>query len=217
MDALSPQDFQIKANVSRETFDKLSRYAECLIKWQKAINLVSKSTLDDLWARHFLDSAQLYDYIMDAMSKDGKLKEDSAIVDLGSGAGFPGLVLAIMGVENVHLVESDQRKCLFLKEVARLCGVSVQIHSQRIEDCHIENIGIITARALGSLEQLLGYGAKLTKENTENDVQYFFLKGARVKEEITQAQKNWLFKTKEIQSKTDDDARILHCFDVRPV
>jgi len=207
MTQFSAHDFLAATNVSRETFEKLEIYAAHLVKWQKAINLVSKKTLDDLWSRHFLDSAQLYEQVNRILSKD------SSLVDLGSGAGFPALVLAIMGVKNIHLIESDRRKCLFLKEVARLCDVSVTVHDKRIEECQIENIGLITARALSSLDQLFVYGEKLTEG--QNNVPYLFLKGAQAAEEVKQAKENWAFNCEETPSQTDENARILYCSEVK--
>lgn len=207
MAQFSAPDFLAATNVSRETFEKLEIYAAHLVKWQKAINLVSKKTLGDLWSRHFLDSAQLYERV------SGVLEKDRVLVDLGSGAGFPALVLAIMGVENVHLIESDRRKCLFLKEVARLCDVSITVHDKRIEECQVENIGLITARALSSLDQLFIYGEKLTEG--QNNVPYLFLKGAQAADEIKQAKESWEFDCEETPSQTDENARILYCFDVK--
>jgi len=170
---MTPEEFQKASNVSRETLQRLTVYAELLVKWQKAINLVSKNTLPDLWQRHMLDSAQLYDIAGNTL-KDPIYKErgegasvvadrdlaDCTWVDLGSGAGFPGLVLAIMGVGRVHLVESDARKCTFMREVARETGVDVHIHTCRIEKLVDQKdapgtADFISARALAKVDQLL--------------------------------------------------------------
>jgi 16S rRNA (guanine527-N7)-methyltransferase len=102
-----PEDFAAATGVSRETIERLSAYAALLVKWQARINLVSASTLEDLWRRHMLDSAQLLPLLPEGTT---------SVIDLGSGAGFPGLVLAILGIPEVHLIESDQRKCVFLTE-----------------------------------------------------------------------------------------------------
>ena len=112
-------------DVSRETLAKFDAYAELLEKWQKRINLVSGKTLPELWTRHFLDSAQLYKSLPSGCN---------TLVDMGSGAGLPGLVMAIMGVPDVHMIESDSRKVAFLREAARGAGAKVTLHNERIED-----------------------------------------------------------------------------------
>ena len=108
---LAAAGFAAAINVSRETIERLERYAALLIKWNKTVNLVGRSTIADLWRRHMLDSAQLFPYLP---------KSAGRLVDFGSGAGFPGLVLAIMGAPDVHLVEANARKCAFLREAARV-------------------------------------------------------------------------------------------------
>ena len=133
--------------------EKLEAYEALLRKWQKAINLVGPNTLDDISERHFFDSAQMFRYIPDV---------DVRLADLGSGAGFPGLVLAMLGVKDVHLVESDIRKATFLREVSRETGTPVTVHDIRIEDCKIENVDVVTARALSPLTDLLGHASRLT-------------------------------------------------------
>jgi len=125
---MSPESFCRAFPVSRETLDRLRRYGALLEKWQKRINLVAAGTVPDLWRRHMLDSAQLMVPIA-ALNK-----EKPMILDLGSGAGFPGLVLAMLDAGEVHLVESDQRKCAFLREVARETETALTIHESRIED-----------------------------------------------------------------------------------
>jgi 16S rRNA (guanine527-N7)-methyltransferase len=142
----SYEDFCSYQNVSRETYDKLRIYEKTLIKWQGSINLISKSTINDIWVRHFLDSAQLYPFI-------SKIKGN--IFDFGSGAGFPGLILAIMGHKNITLVESDQKKCTFLREVARLSETDVSILHSRIENLEFRRVDLIMSRALAPLSKLI--------------------------------------------------------------
>jgi len=141
--------FQAATDVSRETLVQLQRYADLLQKWGKRINLVGPSTLDDIWRRHMLDSAQLWPHLP---------ADTRVLVDFGSGAGFPGLVLAIMGVPEVHLIESNQRKCVFLREVARATGVNVTVHSTRIEAVAGFPAAVVTARALAILAILRALG-----------------------------------------------------------
>ena len=130
MDISSYDKFCSFQYVSRETYEKLEIFNETLIKWQKSINLVSNSSLKHIWTRHFLDSAQLYNFTKEINGK---------ILDMGSGAGFPGIILAMMGNENVNVVESDQRKCTFMREVARLSNTNLEIHNCRIEDLKFIN------------------------------------------------------------------------------
>src|SRR5262247_2849484 len=146
-----PADLAADVDVSRETIDRLSAYAALLVKWQSRINLVSAATLADLWRRHMLDSAQLFPLLP---------PNTQAVVDLGSGAGFPGLVLAILGIPEVHLIESDQRKCVFLAEAARVADASPIIHNKRIEQLEGLSAEVVTARACAPLDQLLTYAQR---------------------------------------------------------
>ena len=121
---LSREEFGDRLGVSRETLERLSIHLELLRRWQPAINLVGAATLADPWRRHFLDSAQLAAHVPSAAR---------SCIDVGSGAGFPGMVLALLGVSGVHLIESDRRKAQFLREVARATGAAVAVHAERIE------------------------------------------------------------------------------------
>lgn len=192
------QEFCDKASfdVSRETFARLELYAGLLEKWQNSINLVSKSSLSDMWQRHFLDSAQLYPLVKE---------KGGALADIGSGAGFPGLVLGILGVKDVHLIESDIRKAVFLREVARACDAPVKVHACRIEESPVQDAAIVTARALAGLPQLLDYAAPLLKEGGF----CVFLKGQTAEEEIAAAQEKWKFSIKKQQSITGDNGAVL--------
>ncbi len=168
---LSAAGFQAATGVSRETMHRLEIYRELLIRWQKAINLVGRRTLDDIWRRHFLDSAQLIDL---APPTPGPW------LDLGSGAGFPGLVLAILGAADVRLVESDGRKCTFLEEVRRATGAPVAVLQARAEDLPPVGAAVITARALAPLPRLVPLAARHARPDTVG----LFLKGAGVGREI---------------------------------
>mgnify|MGYP001366136982 FL=1 len=162
-------------NVSRETIDKFRMYLTLLEKWQRRINLVSNSTLADAWRRHILDSGQLAAYCP---------PQTRHILDVGSGAGFPGLVLAIMGGVMVDLVESDQRKAVFLSTVVRELGLSAKVHSQRIETMPNLCADVITARALAPLPKLLN----LIETQVSPECVCLFLKGASVEDELTNLQ-----------------------------
>ena len=185
---------------SAQEKEKLEIYHELLIKWQKAINIVSNKTMDDAWNRHFIDSAQL-----------AKLLPSRAktYADLGCGGGFPGLVLAVMRPDiEMHLIESDERKCQFMRTVAREVGVSVNIHTKRIENAHDDVLpDFVTARALSSLDNLLEYCLPWAVRN--KDLELCFMKGSRADEEISQAHAKFSFDCKATQSITDAGAKIL--------
>ena len=183
-------------DVSRETAARLEAYGALLEKWNRSINLVSRAGMADLWRRHMLDSAQILDLIPAGSKR---------LVDLGSGAGFPGLVLAILGVEGVELIESDGRKCAFLAEAARLAGVSVIIHNQRIEEMAPSPADVITARACASLEKLCHYAARFWAPHTCLSA----LKGAHIDEELTEATKCWSMQAERHPSLTDPKATVI--------
>src|SRR3546814_11632619 len=124
---LSPEACQERAAVSRKTLDRFHLYAALLTKWNLAINLVSAASMADLWRRHFLDSAQLRCFLPAAQAGDGLI-----ILDVGTGAGFPGRVLAPLGCGEVHLVEADRRQDEFLREAVRGTGANDQVHHARI-------------------------------------------------------------------------------------
>ncbi len=158
---------------------QLKKYMSLILKWQKAINLVSKSEENDLWQRHILDSAQLFFLIPDTAS---------SLVDMGTGGGFPGLVLAVLNQElkgrltRITLIESDARKCVFLQEVARELGVNVTILNERLENVKGVQSDVVTSRALGCVSDLLRWGKRFQKERTV----FLFLKGVRVDQELEQ-------------------------------
>ena len=176
---LTPEEFQAAAGVSRETLDRLILLAQLLVKWQPRINLVSSDTLVDLWRRHMLNSAQLAPLIpIGARS----------LIDLGSGAGFPALVLAALAPAlHVHLVEADARKCAFLREAAAAMGLLVTIHPRRIEQMPPQPFDVVTARALAPLTRLLD----LAERFVAPDTLCLFLKGRGVDGELIEAQKSW--------------------------
>jgi 16S rRNA (guanine527-N7)-methyltransferase len=197
---LTPEAFAAACDVSRETLERLGRYADMLIKWQKSINLVSPDSLKDLWRRHMLDSAQLQAFLPPQIQ---------GLVDMGSGAGFPGLVLAILGVSNVHLIESDARKCVFLAEAARAAGLEVGsnpiVHRSRLEDVVDLRVDVVTARACAPLRDLLAYAEPFL----HSDSICLFLKGGRVDEELTEAAKTWSMRVERFPSLSDPSGTIL--------
>jgi len=158
--------------------DRLASYLILLQKWQGRINLVGPQTMLDPWKRYFLDSAQLVPLLPEGRPR---------VVDLGSGAGFPGLVLAMMSDAEVHLVESDGRKCVFLREVARLTDTDVTVHNARAESLPSLRANVATARALAPLDHLLD----LAKPMLVQAGMCLFLKGRAVESELTASKKNW--------------------------
>src|SRR3546814_14483358 len=122
---MTPEEFQARLDVSRETLEKFEAYGALLTKWNRAINLVSPRSLEDLWRRHFLDSAQLRRHLPELPGDAARV-----ILDVGAGAGFPGLVLALLGCALVHLVEADQRKAQFLREAVRVTGAAAEVHAR---------------------------------------------------------------------------------------
>ena len=206
MDKLSPEGFADLTDVSRETLEHLRSYAQLLRKWQKSINLVASDSLDDLWRRHILDSAQLFPLLP---------TETRKLVDLGSGAGFPGLVLAIMGVPEVHLIESDIKKTVFLAEVARTAGLQTgtnpTIHRQRIEKMAGWSTDVVTARACAPLDRLLILAERFIGPNTI----CLFLKGERIEDELTLARKQWRMVIERLPSASDPSGTILRLGQIR--
>jgi 16S rRNA (guanine527-N7)-methyltransferase len=190
----------LKLDVSRETLERLMVFSEVLKKWNPKINLVSRKSIDDLWTRHILDSIQVFD----------AAPEGGAWLDIGSGGGLPGIIVAILAAEKspdtlITLMESDQRKCAFLRNAARECGVSVTVKSKRIESAPEENCDVLSARALADLDDLLGFAERhLAKNGTA-----MFPKGANWKKEVDNARKRWRFECDEITSVTEPGAVIL--------
>ncbi|WP_085906391.1 16S rRNA (guanine(527)-N(7))-methyltransferase RsmG [Kiloniella majae] len=204
LDTTGIDAFKKHISVSRETEDKLKCYADLLVKWNKAINLVSKNTLPDLWTRHFLDSAQLIKYLPETNHK-------KTIVDFGSGAGFPALVLAILGVGEVHAMESDLKKSMFLREVSRETDAGLIVHNNRIEKLEPFAVDVFTARAFAPLSKIFDFSqAFLDASKAEKDSEFLLLKGRNVDEELTEAEKKWTMKVSRYNSLSDDNATILN-------
>ena len=163
--------------VSRETLLLLGRYQDLVLKWNCRINLVGRSDVDQLWARHIADCLRLIEI----------LPPRGSVADLGSGAGFPGLVIAIVRHCPVVLIEADQRKAVFLRECCRELGLSATILAKRIEHLTGVTVDIVTARALASVERLCALSAPLLNPAGR----CFFIKGARADAELTEAGRRW--------------------------
>jgi 16S rRNA (guanine527-N7)-methyltransferase len=188
--------------VSRETLDRLDRFVETLLEWQQRMNLIAASTEPKLWTRHIADSLQLL-----ALAPQARIW-----VDLGSGAGFPGVVLACALADKpgvrVHLVESSTKKAAFLRDAVRATGAPAEVHAVRLED-FVENLAVpvdvVTARALAPLVALLPATYPLLKTGTLG----LFPKGQDVDAELTEAAKCWSIQSTLAPSLTDPKARIV--------
>jgi len=195
-ETMAPDAFRAQANVSRETMARLETYAAALRRWNQALSLVSAASLTDLWRRHFLDSAQLLPLAPSAAR---------VWIDLGSGAGFPGMILAMLGAPDVHLVESERRKCEFLRAVARDTATELTIHCRRVKDMPALNADVVTARALAPLPRLI----TLTGRFAIADTIGLFLKGARVADELTDLAKYPTINVERVASRSSSSGTIL--------
>ena len=193
--------FMEKYNVSRETFLKLKTYEACLHEWQNKFNLVSNASLENAWQRHFEDSVQLFKFIPTSAR---------TILDFGSGAGFPALVLAIMAQEKlpqlkVKLIESLKKKTLYLNTVKELCQLNVDVVNDRIENLPAQKVDVITSRAMCNLNDLLKYSLRFTTKQTL----MIFPKGRSYQEELDEARRNWKFDCRIEKNEVSDDGVIL--------
>lgn len=194
------QDFANEFNVSRETLDAFNRYGQALLKWQARINLIGPKTVDDMWRRHFQDSAQLIG-VLETRPKSW--------LDFGSGAGFPGMVVALLLADDpaftMHLVESNGKKASFLREVARETGAPVTVHGVRVETLELDNLDVVSARACSALPKLLDYAEPFCSQDTV----LLFPKGQDVDQELTLIPKYWSMALKKFPSHTDPSASII--------
>lgn len=191
-------------DVSRETFENLEKLSALIIKWTKSINLIAPKSVPDLWDRHIVDSAQVF------------LRAPpnwTSWIDLGSGGGLPGLVVAIMDDQRrpLSLIESDKRKCLFLTTARREFDLNITVVNDRIETAVAESADILSARALSPLNDLLTYATKFLNP----DGFALFPKGARYKEELDQAAQAWHFDVTAHESLTNPESRILQLSRIR--
>jgi len=194
----------ILGDVSRETLAAFNRFEALLLRWNRTVNLVSASDAPIIWDRHITDSLQLAP-LMDPLP--------SRAIDLGSGAGFPGLILALATGVPFDLIEADQRKAAFLREAARITRAPVRIHVVRVESANLAPAPLVTARALAPLPKLLDLAAPLLATHG----QCLFLKGASAQAELTQAAAQWHMQVERVVSHTTPDACILRISDLRRV
>ncbi len=197
-----------KYDVSRETIEKLEAFAALLREWNAKMNLVSKNSLEDVWIRHILDSLQIIRYIP---------KTTETLLDIGSGAGFPAVVLAIVMQEKLPtahsiLVESITKKTVYLNDVCIKLGLkNVHIENNRVENLRLKNINVITARAVAALDVLCDYAGGLGNKNTK----CLFLKGRTYQEELQKACEKWHFDCITHQNIYCDDGVLLEISNLR--
>jgi 16S rRNA (guanine527-N7)-methyltransferase len=201
------EDMINKYNVSRETIDNLKLFQNMVLEWNKKFNLISKSSEKNIWERHIVDSLQLCQFI--------NINQET-LYDFGSGAGFPGIVLAIAGKQSfpnlkITLIESVGKKVLFLKEVDKVLDLNLNIINDRIENIKLPKADIISSRAMASLEKLLEYAKPFCSEKTI----LVFPKGEKWQEEIDKAKENWVFNYKSTQSITNNKGCILSINKIR--
>jgi 16S rRNA (guanine527-N7)-methyltransferase len=199
---LTPESFAKLTNVSRETLDRLCIYVDLLKSWNRRINLVGRNTLGDVWRRHILDSAQLYPLIP---------PKSRSLVDLGSGAGLPGLVLSILGIPDCHLIDSDGRKAAFLREAIRVTNADAIVHLARLDRAKAPPADVVTARALAPLSELVEISQRFLKSRGV----CLFLKGRNVEEELTELAKGWKIPVERRQSLSDPLGSII-CLETKP-
>lgn len=185
--------------VSREIFAKIIEFKELLLKWNKAINLISAKTSNDVMNRHILDSVQLLPFI----------EKESSVIDLGSGAGFPAIILSIAGINNITLIESDSRKAAFLIQAAKISSNKIKIINDRIENIENLQCDIITSRAFAELDYIFEYSSRIKVKS-----KFLLHKGAGYKNEIAKAEKHWLFNRTVHDSITSETGRILEITDL---
>lgn len=195
-------------DVSRETLERLEIFEALTRKWTQKINLVAPSTLDDFWLRHVEDSAQLWNL---------RSTKASTWVDIGSGGGTPGLVIAAIAAElapslKVTLVESDTRKCVFLRQSAREMGLSIQVENKRVESLTSPPADILSARALATIDQIFSWTQQLTDLSTV----FILPKGKTAQQELDAATESWSFEYLTSKSATDPEASLLKLWSVSP-
>lgn len=196
-----------KYNVSRETWSNLKTFQDMVLEWNERFNLISKSSAENIWDRHIIDSLQLKQFLT---------TEDKIMYDFGSGAGFPAIVLAIVAKESfpnlkISLIESIGKKTIFLNEVKKALNLDIEIINDRIENLKLPKADIITSRALASLDKLLFYAKNFSTAKTR----LIFPKGEKWFEEVEAAKKIWSFEYDTIQSSTSDKGCILQIKNVR--
>lgn len=213
---LTAADFRRLTGATAEIMDRLATYLALLQKWQRRINLVAASTLADPWRRHMLDSAQLVP-LLGTPAVAPAATAPIRVADLGSGAGFPGLVLAVMGAGAISLVESDSRKCAFLREAIRATAAQATVETARIESLPSLAADVVTARACAPLPRLIGYAARhLRPDSDASGGVCLLLKGRSAAAELTRARETWNMSARLVDSISDPSGVVIRLEAIRP-
>lgn len=183
-------------NLDENQIKNLENFALLLLQENQKFNFIGKSTIDELWDRHILDSAQLLRFIEN---------KNARFADFGTGAGFPGIVLSILGIKEIHLVEKAFRKCDFLRKAKLLSPNRIFIHQSKLEELNVTEFDCITSRALAPLDKLLSYSTKFLKK----DGICLFLKGKNLNQELDLAKKQFKFNYETYQSLTSKESSII--------
>ncbi|GFE64557.1 16S rRNA (guanine(527)-N(7))-methyltransferase RsmG [Litoreibacter roseus] len=204
---MTSTDIMGDLNVSRETLEDLKEFEQLAIKWTKHINLVSSKSVDEIWSRHILDSAQIVKLIPDGTTR---------MVDLGSGGGFPAIVVAVISKYlnpdfQITMVESDSRKCAFLRTCVSTFDLKATVQNRRIEEGDEAQYPIVTARALASLDKLLHYSSPLL----EKDGKALFMKGNQYHDELDKARRTWQFEARPVESLSVSGSAILEITNIK--
>ncbi len=197
---------QIKkfCDLNATKINNIEEFVILLLQENHNFNFIGKSTISDIWDRHILDSAQILQYIDDKNVK---------IADLGTGAGFPGIVISILGAKEVHLVEKSVRKCEFLRKAKLLSPNRLFVHQAKLEELSDQKFDVLTSRALASLDKLLDHSINFLKEGGYG----LFLKGKSLDGELEEAKKSFTFSYELYPSLTSPESRIIKVFDVKKI
>lgn len=188
-------------DLDQQKIENLEEFIILLLKENNNFNLIGNSTIPDIWNRHIVDSAQIMKFI----------DSDKKIADFGTGAGFPGIILSILGVKKIHLIEKSIRKCEFLRKAKILSSNPIFIHQAKLEELENEKFDIITSRALASLDKLLSYSQKFLSETGFA----IFLKGKNLKNELIEAQKKFDFNYELFDSLTSQESKIIKISNIK--
>tara|TARA_Y100000389_G_scaffold67683_1_gene64087 strand:+ start:4871 stop:5488 length:618 start_codon:yes stop_codon:yes gene_type:complete len=184
-------------NITNEEINNLEKFISFLLEYNKKINLIGSSTIDNIWMRHILDSAQLLEFITD---------KELVIADLGTGAGFPGIILSILGIKNIYLIEKSPRKCQFLREVRKTSPNQINILEKNIDDIKNIKFDVITSRAFAPLDKLLNISQNLLKDQTY----YLLLKGKNLEKELDFCKKQLKnYKYQILDSRSSGEGKII--------
>jgi len=203
---MEKERFKKTFKLSESSIEKICNHINLLIKWQSKINLVSSGTLDNLWNRHIFDSAQIIRFLP-------SIKKDKIILDIGSGAGFPGLILSAMGREDIFLCDSNQKKCTFLKEAFRNMVLREKVFSCRVEELNLNNVSVLISRAFSSILNIFKSSFNIIREETF----MILLKGKSIEKELHEAKEEFHFNYQKFPSITSTHGWVVIIKNIRKI